>query len=248
MSSLGVGRRPLWLLVPALGSSPFCGLSWRMETTLRQGSWAFLSPEGLVVPGTGALWGISLPSGKGKWESLQTPQLPGPRGHCSVSPGYSLWDGEGRTTCSGCVASQQQAPPSPRPGPLVQTALSFLRSQKASETKVATYPQPSAPGAPSPEIGSSPRCLPTICLSYYKQNNLSSQDGAPICNSGRRAEFLSSFCLCLFPSPTPWCPTETSCSLLAASPSQSFSRASACPNRKHGHRPGAVSGLLLSPL
>ena len=124
----------------------------------------------------------------------------------------------------------------------------FLRSQEASEPRVATYPQPSAPEAPIPEIGSSPRCLPTICLSYHKQNNLSSQDGAPVCNSGRRAEFLSSFCLWLSPSPTPRCPTETSCSLLATSLSQSFSRASACPNRKHGHRPGAVSELLLSPL
>ena len=102
-----------------------------------------------------------------------------------------------------CGIAQQQAPPSPRPGPLVQTALGFLWSPKASETKVATYPQPSAPGAPSPKIGSSPRCLPTICLSYHKQNNLSSQDGGPICNSGRRTEFLSSFCLCLSPSPTP---------------------------------------------
>lgn len=50
-----------------------------METTLRQGSWAFLSPEGLV-PGTGALWGISLPSGKKKWESLQTRPAPGALG------------------------------------------------------------------------------------------------------------------------------------------------------------------------
>lgn len=96
--------------------------------------------------------------------------------------------------------------------------------------------------------------MPNHYLSYHTQNILSSQDRAPSVIWGEVVRFCQLLPLSP-PLPNPRVPHLHQQLLLSSQPCQSFSRPSACPNRKHGHHPPLplrvsprLGGLIAIPL